>query len=264
MSTPYDNSFFEHMDDSAARSSGVIVPLLMDFFTPTSLLDVGSGTGGWAARFASRGLGDFLCIDGDYVETSTLHVPIDRFKPSDLSEPFDLNRRFDLAISLEVAEHLPAASADGFVSSITRHADIVVFSAAIPHQGGTNHINEQWPNYWAEKFRAAGYRCFDWLRPLIWDNPDVSWWYKQNTLIYAKDAVISSFPRSAELLSKEVKTPAALVHPGLFLSYAEALDGLQSLTRVPRLPWAAKAVVKSAGASIHHRIGHILGPSDKR
>jgi len=35
--------------------------------------------------------------------------------------------------------------------------DNVLFSAAIPNQGGTGHINEQWQEYWAEKFYANGF-----------------------------------------------------------------------------------------------------------
>jgi hypothetical protein len=51
-------------------------------------------------------------------------------------------KRFDLAISLEVAEHLPEGSAGALVSTLIEAAPVVVFSAAIKGQSGTNHINE--------------------------------------------------------------------------------------------------------------------------
>jgi hypothetical protein len=50
---------------------------------------------------------------------------------------------------------------------------MVLFSAAIPAQGGTGHVNERWPGYSRALFAARGYRIeraknflrsFDYLR----------------------------------------------------------------------------------------------------
>ena len=43
------------------------------------------------------------------------------------------------------------------VATITKHGDAVLFSAAIPGQGGQDHLNEQWPEYWQKKFEVNGY-----------------------------------------------------------------------------------------------------------
>jgi hypothetical protein len=34
--------------------------------------------------------------------------------------------------------------------------EVVLFSAAIPFQGGVGHINEQWPDYWVKYFSKTG------------------------------------------------------------------------------------------------------------
>ena len=127
-----------------------------------------------------------------------------------LTATFDLNKKFDLLISLEVAEHLPKESADIFVKSLTTHSDFILFSAAIPGQGGQYHVNEQWPNYWNEKFVDNGYEAFDILRSHFWNNENVFWWYKQNMVIYAKKGslVCNEFE-----IEKHVKS---LVHPDLY------------------------------------------------
>ena len=65
----------------------------------------------------------------------------------DHSEDLRLTKNYDLAISLEVAEHLSSESANMFIACLTNMSDIVLFSAAIPGQGGENRINEQWPKY---------------------------------------------------------------------------------------------------------------------
>jgi hypothetical protein len=53
--------------------------------------------------------------------------------------------RFDLALCLEVAEHLPAAAGDSLVRRLASVGARILFSAAIPGQGGRNHVNEKWP-----------------------------------------------------------------------------------------------------------------------
>ena len=102
----------------------------------------------------------------------------------DLTQRIDVNRRFDLAICLEVAEHLPRQSAELLVTSLCAFSDAVLFSAASPGQGGTHHINEQWPNYWAELFSRRNFGGVDCLRPLLWENEAVAPYYRQNIILY--------------------------------------------------------------------------------
>jgi hypothetical protein len=106
-----------------------------------------------------------------------------------------LGRRFDLVVSLEVAEHLDASAADGFVASLVRHGDVVLFSAAIPFQGGHHHVNEQFADYWAERFAAHGYRALDFLRPQIWSESGILWWLRQNVLLFAHERALEQHPR---------------------------------------------------------------------
>lgn len=181
-----------------------VVPLVMDAVRPQSVLDVGCGTGTWLKAFAEHGVTNYLGIDSDHVDRSLLKIPPTSFLPQDLSKRFDINRKFDLVISLEVAEHLPEFTADTFVESLTSHGDAVLFSAAIPGQGGQHHINEQWPAYWQKKFEKHGFFFHDVIRPQIWNNENVEWWYRQNMFLITKK-------RPAQ--HQEAK---ALVHPILF------------------------------------------------
>ena len=61
-----------------------------------------------------------------------LMIPEKCFQPTDLSKPFKVFKKYDMAMSLEVAEHLPEESADGFVKGLCMSSDIVLFSAAHP------------------------------------------------------------------------------------------------------------------------------------
>lgn len=88
----------------------------------------------------------------------------------DLSEDPRLTKKYDLAISLEVVEHLSSESANMFIACFTNMSDIVLFSAAIPGQGGENHINEQWPEYWSGLFNERGYVGLNFARRRVWND----------------------------------------------------------------------------------------------
>jgi len=137
-----------------------------------------------------------------------------------LDKPLDLGRRFDLAVTLEVAEHLPEHHANQLVRNVVEHAPCVLFSAAIPHQGGTDHLNEQWPDYWVERFAAHGYPVVDGLRPLIWSNSAVLSFYRQNLLMFATPEFIDTRPLLARDRERTVEAQLSLVHPELMLSIA--------------------------------------------
>lgn len=184
----YSGDFYAYIDSGSRRSARVVAELLRDEIEINSLLDVGSGHGAWAAEWLAAGVGEVVAVDGDYVRRDQLAIPAENFVAHDLSTPLDLGRRFDLVQTLEVAEHLPPAKADLFVDNLARHGDVILFSAAVPHQGGEHHVNEQPPEYWRAKLAARGYGVFDFLRPRLRERREVMPWYRFNTYLYANPA----------------------------------------------------------------------------
>jgi len=217
----YTDRFFSAQREPARRSAEVIVPIVVGLTTPSSVVDVGCGTGTWLAAFEQLGVHDILGIDGDYVDRDALEIPRDLFLAHDLARPLDLTRRFDLVVSLEVAEHLPAERADTFVESLTKLGPIVLFSAAIPGQGGTSHINEQWPAYWARLFAKRGYVHVDCLRRRLWHDEAVAPWYAQNALLYVAADELHRHEELARLRDPADASPLALVHPTRYLEWVE-------------------------------------------
>lgn len=180
----------------------IVVPELLKFGRIVSVLDVGCGLGTWLRAFQEHGINDCIGIDGDHVDRAKLQIPESLFVVQDLANPITFGRKFDLVLCLEVAEHLPEASADLLVEFLVQNGDRIVFGAAIPGQGGQNHLNEQWPLYWQNKFSKYGYYFHDALRPKFWNNPDVFFWYSQNLFLVTKEV------NQGVVLS--------LVHPELF------------------------------------------------
>lgn len=214
--TTYTKEWFAAQVGTAQQSAATLVPMILDFAKPTSVLDIGCGLGAWLAEFKTRGVTDVQGVDGDYIDVTSLRIPKSEFLALDISQPVSLGRRFGLALCLEVGEHLPEAAAGTLVKSLTDHAPIVAFSAAIPGQGGNHHINEQWQSYWAAKFAARGYRAVDAFRGTIWNNPSVEWWYRQNLLMYATEETLQANPRLREIADRTPTGVLDAVHPVLF------------------------------------------------
>jgi hypothetical protein len=234
--TPYDQSFFDDLQAGSEASASVIVPEILGLTGARSVIDVGCGEGMWLSVFEQQGISDFLGLDGSYVDGSRLRIAVEKFRPTDLSasmDPDSVRRRFDLVLSLEVGEHLPSSTAQGFVRFLTSLGDCVMFSAAVPGQGGTDHVNEQWPQYWAELFEACGFQSVDCVRRRIWNNPKVAWWYAQNIVLYVKkDALASMSPQLQSEAATSGGPPMAMVHPALFRQAHDCFDSLMESPRV--------------------------------
>lgn len=180
----YDAEFFDIQSHFSLLSARAAAPIFVRLLSPRSVVDVGSGVGAWSRAFRENGVEAVISIDGDYVDRAKLLVPADSFVPTDLETATDIGRH-DLAICLEVAEHLSDDRAEGFVDLLVSAAPRILFSAAIPGQGGVHHINEQWQSYWRQKFEARGLVSVD-IRPLIWSEAEIGAIYRQNLMLYCQ------------------------------------------------------------------------------
>ena len=93
---------------------------------------------------------------------------------------------------------------------------MIVFSAAFPGQGGQNHLNEQWPEYWKNKFEKYDYELFDVLRPIFWNNESIPVWYRQNMMLVIKKGKLNQ-EKIVEGFSKYHKNSLMnIIHPEYF------------------------------------------------
>lgn len=217
----YSLEWYKSFVPKSERSAEIIVPMIMEKFHPQSVIDFGCGLGSWLSIFKKNGCGRIAGYDGDYVDQENLLIDKKEFRAADLGEQVKTEQKYDLAISLEVAEHIEEAKAERFVKNITEASDIVLFSAALPCQGGRNHVNEQWPGYWKSLFEKAGYLCCDWLREKIWNNPEIRFWYSQNTVLYVKGK-----EKLASLDLEETVDLRGMIHPGMLMQKQERIHSL--------------------------------------
>lgn len=205
----FSEDIYAVIREGCLRSAQVVVPIVMDLLQPTSVIDFGCGEGLWLSVFAQHGC-KVTGVDGG---NGRLAIPSETFLRYDLSTGPEFHVGLhDLVVCLEVAEHLPAARAEWLVDLLCDHADVVLFSAAIPGQGGTGHVNERWPSYWVEKFERRGYAVSGALRWRVWDQvPPVENWYAQNLLLATQDPSVAP-----ELFEGDHTKPFPVVHPVLW------------------------------------------------
>lgn len=211
----YTKDFYNSQRKRSRISASHILPKIIELIKPKSVLDIGCGTGEWLKASKDLGIESVLGLDGHYVDKSLLAILNEEFMEYDLKTTVNLNRSFDLVISMEVAEHLPETVSDIFVESLTNHSKYVLFSAAIPNQGGTYHINEQWQDYWVNKFESRGYLPIDFLRSDFWASKDIDWWYKQNMILFVNKDVLFKNESLKELYNSNVKKTYNIIHPEL-------------------------------------------------
>jgi SAM-dependent methyltransferase len=198
------------------HSASRILSLIKQYIEPRSVLDVGCGLGTWLHAARELGAQDVLGIEGPWLDRNVVVIDPGLIQTVDLSQGFALGRLFDLVLCLEVGEHLHADAAPKLVGSIVAHGDCVLFSAAIPYQGGHDHVNERFLDYWVKLFAPHGYRPLDIVRAHIWDDDSIHWWLKQNCIVFCSEKAIEG----NEQLKKErdVVRPLSVVHPNIYMT----------------------------------------------
>ena len=216
----FDPELHARFRAGAQASAAVVVPAAMELVRPQMVIDVGCGEGWFARKFAELGC-SVDAVDAFVVEGRRDGVS---WRRADLCDSgLDLGSdRYDLAVCLEVAEHLSFDCADTLVDLLRTLAPVTLFSAAIPGQRGHGHVNEQWPEFWAERFRPHGFVASEHLRWKLWDDEAVEPWYRQNLLVFADREWFAA--RKIEPTNR----PRCVVHPTLFARHQAVWSGRRS------------------------------------
>ena len=229
----YNTDYYESIIQGSIRSAEATIPLILTFINPKSVVDIGCGLGSWLSVWQKCNVVDVLGFDGNYVRKDKLLIDSDKFLVADLNTPLKMNRHFDLVMSLEVAEHIRPENASAFIQSLCSLGNVILFSAAIPYQGGMNHLNEQYPEYWMKLFSEHGYKAYDCIREKIWNNQNIDTCYRQNMLFF----VNNDFHQDHPLITRDQKPVLAMVHPEHYELKQRNINDYQKILRSPFHAW---------------------------
>lgn len=168
------------------NSPSVIVPIIMGYFKPKTVVDYGCNIGVWLDAFKQHGVEKVHGYDV-WERGKNSYLSAKEFDQVNFENAIPV-KKCDVVLNLENAEHLSESRADVLVDALTSSAPVVLFSAATPGQGGDCHLNEQPHEYWHYKFATRGYVMYDTIRWAVKDNPKVEWWYKNNMFLYVRSS----------------------------------------------------------------------------
>lgn len=222
MSQIYNEKFYQAQKNESYQSAKVLLEIFKEqVFSPKSVVDIGCGIGTWLRpwqEISKNGI-EILGIDDNEMDEKSFFIDKKYYHKTNLTKPAkeilkeifkkQKPRKFDLVQSLEVGEHFSEEFAPNFIDLLTNLGDLVLFSAAIPYQGGTHHVNCREPGYWANLFKERGFDCFDILRAGLWDVKNIAYYYRQNIMLYARGDSIKALQERG---FKKCAKPSYLIH----------------------------------------------------
>lgn len=203
-------------------SEPTVLSFVADIRKLRSVVDFGCGLASWLHAARRLGATEIRGYDIPELPLEARGLKSEEFFPMDLALFVELEKKFDLAICLEVAEHVPSDGARTLIRSLCSASDWVLFSAALPHQGGMGHINENWVEYWAALFAENSYLCYDILRMKFWHDTRIAHYYRQNTCLYVRPGAHYALAARGY---KPSTRPPSLIHPELLLKHVSRLPG---------------------------------------
>src|SRR5256886_11534251 len=87
----YSAGYYQSIKEDSVASAREVVPLIMELLAPRNVVDVGCGSGAWAAAYKQAGAAG-LGVDGPDVRDGQMVIPTRGVERRDLTQPFRLHR----------------------------------------------------------------------------------------------------------------------------------------------------------------------------
>lgn len=151
----YQKQYFEALEKDEFEQALALSSLLNEMYKPTSVIDLGAGTGMYLTNFKTsekKGI-DFSSIAVDFAEKiGHPEVVVGDLRSTNFSE-----NKYDLTLCLEVIEHIGSEYEEVILKNICSTSDTLVVSIAGVGQAGEDHVNLKPMCYWTDEFKKRGF-----------------------------------------------------------------------------------------------------------
>jgi SAM-dependent methyltransferase len=153
----YSETYYNGIESANSHVYQLLAETLTEVFKPTSVADVGCGSGGISAALRHSGVEQVYPFDFSQASVDmTIRRGFANARRLDLTQAQDIPATADLCLCLEVAEHIPRKFERHLVSLLSQVAPVLIFTAAPPGQGGHLHVNLRSQDHWKQLFREQG------------------------------------------------------------------------------------------------------------
>lgn len=153
----YNRDFHKSIENDEYPQAVRVGEYISTFLKPSSFLDFGCSTGLYLREVQIK-MPDIHAVGFEFSKEAVDSALCNYVLQADLTNPVEIERIPNtLGLCLEVLEHIEDKYWRQVLENMTRSCDKIIFSAAVPGQGGTGHINCRPKIDWIKRFHELGW-----------------------------------------------------------------------------------------------------------
>lgn len=153
----YTRDFHKSIENDEYPQAQRLAEYIRRFAQPKNFIDFGCSSGLYL-REIKKNMPQVRSLGYEFSKDAVDMALCEDVIQFDLTAPLKTDKLPDtLGLCLEVLEHIDDSNWKPVLENITNHCDILIFSAAVPGQGGTGHINCRNKIDWIYRFHTLGW-----------------------------------------------------------------------------------------------------------
>jgi hypothetical protein len=153
----YTTAFHKAIENDEIPQAGRLGIYIKRYINPNCFYDFGCSTGIYLKE-VQLNQPDIRAVGFEFSEDAVRNAVCPDVVQKDLTIPLGIEYTPNtLGLCLEVLEHIDDSQWKPVLENITNLCDRVIFSAAVPGQGGTGHINCRPKIDWIKRFHELGW-----------------------------------------------------------------------------------------------------------